>query len=331
MAAVNNRKRTILLASLVLVLSIAHYCVSSLSKDYFQYLYHAFVFLPLILAGFWFGLKGAVATSVAVTLVNFPSLLKHSDKFTPMEFYDLLQLGIYNVVAVSLGILRDRERKVAKRLLEDESLAAMGRALSGVAHEMKTPLIAIGGFSQMLLRNMPEGDPGRDKLGIIVKETRRLEIMVKEMLDFSRPLELHESEEDVFRLIEECLEVVHDMARQRQVMVRCVPAALPHIRVDPMRMKQVFINLVINAIEASPAGETVTVSGVSEGNRIIVDVRDRGDGIPSGKKEAIFSPFFTTKKEGTGLGLPIVKKIVDAHLGCLKILRAPRQGDCLQS
>ncbi len=331
MKAVSNRARIILVAVFVVILSVTHYTADALHweylhTDYQHYLYHAFFFLPLILAGFWFGLRGAVITSLIITAANLPDVLHHIHAFSPLKFYYLLQVGIYNIVAVSLGILRDRERKEQERSRMDENLAAMGKALSCVAHDMKTPLIAIGGFSQMLLKNMDDKDPGRAKLEIVVKEARRLELMVKEMLDFSRPLELHKSEEDMCRLIEESLAVVHDLAEQKQVRIQCAPATLPHISMDCMRMKQVIINLVINAIEASPQGEAVVVSSFREANNIIVDVRDRGDGIPADKKDTIFSPFFTTKKEGTGLGLPIARKIIDAHLGRLEMFTAPEKG-----
>ncbi len=220
-----------------------------------------------------------------------------------------------------------RRREAEKALLESESLAAMGRALSSVAHDMKTPLIAIGGFSRIVHRHLDEHSPDRPRLEIVIKETQRLESMVKDMLDFSRPLELQAAVEDLNLVIAESLEVVESLARERQVSLRAIPADdLPGFAFDAMRMKQVIINLVMNAIQASPEGETVEISTRIKGSRVFVDVADCGCGIPGEKREEIFLPFVSTKKEGTGLGLPIVKKIVETHRGEVRIVENRPKG-----
>jgi signal transduction histidine kinase len=101
---------------------------------------------------------------------------------------------------------------------------------------------------------------------------------------------------------------------------------LPTVPFNAMQMEQVLINLLMNAVQASPDGETVTVSTSQEGGYVRVDVTDSGCGIPYEQKEEIFTPFFTTRKEGTGLGLAIVKKIIHAHEGSLKVLDNPEKG-----
>lgn len=224
----------------------------------------------------------------------------------------LLMDGIWRLV--------QRERS-HEALHESENLAAMGRALSSVAHEMRIPLVAIGGFSSMVFKHLAEKDPNRRKLEIIVKETRRLECMVREMLDFSRPLELDRTEDDINRLIEDSLLIVESSARERNIGIQTeVDADLPHVSIDSMRMKQVIINLALNAIQASPAGETIRLRARLRRGNLLIDVTDCGCGIPLPKRQEIFAPFVSSKKEGTGLGLPIVKKIVDAHGGRVQVL-----------
>ncbi len=219
------------------------------------------------------------------------------------------------------GMWRLIQQQQAERMLrEAERLAAIGRALSSVAHDMKTPLIAIGGFTQMVHRHLEENSPDRSRLEIVINETRRLESMIKEMLDFSRPLELTRTREDLGRIVAESVAVVENAARERRIDVRTELDRDLSVPVDSMRMKQVIINLVMNAIQASSDGETVMVSARRNGNSAVVDVADCGCGIPPEKREDIFLPFFSTKKEGTGLGLAIVKKIVDAHRGKIRIL-----------
>jgi len=230
-------------------------------------------------------------------------------------------------VAVVIGGLREREKTMQRRLHEAGRLAAMGKAVSGLAHDLKTPLIAIGGFSRLIQRNLGEDSPHREKLGIIVEEVQRLERMIKEMLDFSRPLELHRSHEDMSKVISQSLAIVSNLAQERKVRVEWQSSQnLPLISFDAARMKQALINLLINAIEASPEEETVAVYSYQKGRKIIIDLSDRGCGIPAGKKEEIFPPFFTTKESGTGLGLPIAKKIIEAHQGYLEVLQNREKG-----
>jgi two-component system sensor histidine kinase HydH len=230
-------------------------------------------------------------------------------------------------VAVVLGMLRDREQMYQKRLREKERLAAMGQAMSALAHDIRTPLIAITGLSRLVQKQVCEDSVSCEKLEIIMKETQRLDNMVNEILDFSRPLELHASEENISELIDQCLEITREVAQKKQVKLR-VDSSLnsPFLLFDAPRMKQAFINLLTNAIEASPENETVIISSYRKGEELIIDVSDRGCGISSDKREKVFSPFFTTKNGGTGLGLPITKKIVEAHQGRLEIFDNTEKG-----
>jgi PAS domain S-box-containing protein len=229
--------------------------------------------------------------------------------------------------ARQLGLFLDgvwklvQRKKIEQALNESERLASMGRALSSVAHDLKAPLIAIGGFSRLVRGHLNADHPDCQKLDIVIKETRRLENMVKDMLDFSRPLELHRSTEDLDQTIAECLAILQKIAIERKVLLR-KPHSLNSVFVsmDVMRMKQVIVNLLVNAIQASPEGEVVTIQTSSQGTLAAMEIIDRGPGIAVDKRKEIFSPFFTTKKEGTGLGLAIVKKIVEAHEGRITIV-----------
>ena len=147
------------------------------------------------------------------------------------------------------------------------------------------------------------------------------------VLDFAKPLELHLADESIDRLIQESLAVVETVAQARQVRIQSqFLGKIAPVPLDGMRIKQALINLVVNAVHASPEAETVMVACHQEQGRIVIDVRDLGSGIAKDRRELVFSPFFTTKKEGTGLGLPIVKKIAEAHDGSLEILDNPDRG-----
>ena len=280
-----------------------------------------------MLAGFWFGLRGGLGTSLSITIFYIPFTFMHWEGFSGGDFNNLMEMVLYNSVGVILGILRDRERAVQRRLREFEGLASVGKAVSALAHDLKTPLIAIGGLSRSVLKNLEKDGSSRKKIDVIIEETRRLEYMVKEMLDFSRPLELRRSMVDINQVVSQSLAIIADTAQKRRVKVQIYSSQdLSLISFDPPRMKQVLINLLMNAIEASPVGGTVSVHKYQKRRKLIIDVSDSGCGIPIDKKEEIFFPFFTTKEDGTGLGLPIAKKIVEAHGGCLEVLENPERG-----
>ena len=189
---------------------------------------------------------------------------------------------------------------------------------------MKIPLVAIAGFARRILKKMDGDNPHREQLTIIFQEAQRLENMVKDMLDYARPLNLRLSRENVSQVIEESLVVVKGTAEAKQVSLVCqLSPEIAPLELDPSRMKQVFINLLTNAVQASPAGETVSVSSSVDGGKIVIDVTDHGHGLTAEQKENIFTPFFTTKKEGIGLGLIMVKNIVLAHRGQVQFFDNP--------
>jgi signal transduction histidine kinase len=252
---------------------------------------------------------------VAIALVG-----NHEEEYDDSDLSELTLLmdGMWKLV---------QRRRSDKALREAESLAAIGKALSGLAHDLRTPIVAIGGFSRLIQKHMGKDNPDWNKLAIVLKETQRMESMVKNMLDFARPLELDRSWEDIERVIEESLAVVESAAREKMVQIQSQSSPnLPLISVDAMRMKQVIINLVINAVQASPESETVMVRCHYKDENLAIDIVDHGCGIPPENREEIFYPFVSTKKEGTGLGLAIVRKIIEAHKGQVRIFDSPKRG-----
>ncbi len=220
-----------------------------------------------------------------------------------------------------------QRQEAEQALRKSESLASIGKAMSAVAHDIKTPLIAIGGFAKLVQRHLGEQSPEHGRLEIVIQETARLERMLKDILDYSKPLQLEYSEGSIHQLIKECIDIVQPIAKRRSVIVQSGSDDIAQpVSFDPMRIKQVLINLLTNAVEASPEGEMVSIQSRQNGKFLSIEVSDRGCGIPPSKAERIFSSFFTTKKEGTGLGLPIVRKIVEAHQGRVEAFNNPEQG-----
>lgn len=237
--------------------------------------------------------------------------------------YDQSDLTQLTLLMDGMWKLIERQRSM-KALKEAENLAAIGRALSSVAHDMKTPLVAIGGFAKQLQRGIQPEDPCWKKTEIILKETERLEKMVADMLDFSKPAALQKSLEHIGILLEESVAVTKPLADKKKIELRVEAiGSIPALWLDPMHIKRVLINLLTNAIEASPEGHPVSIVQRRLGDDVIVDVSDNGPGIPCEIRKEIFLPFFTTRKGGTGLGLPIVKKVAEAHRGSIEILGSP--------
>lgn len=308
-----------LIVILVVGISLLHYLTDQ-SRYHYHVFYGELYFLPIVLAGLWFGLAGGLATSLGVTACYLPFVYWHWHGFSSDDFDRILPVALYNSIAAFIGVLKDREIIAHERLLKAESLAAIGESLAAVAHDMKTPLVIIGGFARRLQKKFKNDDPDREKSDIIIRETERLEKMMHNMLDFSKPLALQLSTGSLNEIVQSSLILVAETAQKKGVTIESLLSPdLPAVAFDAMRMEQVIVNLALNAIQASPEREKVSIrTSVLEKN-IVIDIADCGSGISLDHRAKVFDPFFTTKKEGTGLGLAIVKKIVEAHKGSLAI------------
>ncbi len=151
--------------------------------------------------------------------------------------------------------------------------------------------------------------------------------MMTKILDFSRPLRPDKSRQNVEQVLKQTLAIVADLAQMKKITISSRAGQnLPLVIADPNLLKQALINLLKNAIEASPEGEEVEIRAYSSHQRMIIQVADHGEGLRPEVREEIFQPFFTTKYGGTGLGLPIVQKIVEAHQGQIEVLDNEKRG-----
>jgi len=272
--------------------------------------------MPLVLGSLWFGMKGAVYISLSVSVLFFPHAIRQWQGFSLDDFHRLSEGALYIVIALILGSLVERERKKQRALVRVRSLAAVGKAVSEIAHDMKTPLMAIGGFAEQVSKKLEPDNPDRKKLGLVIQEVAHLESMVREMLDFGKPVELQFAEIDFNELVSESVRVAQPMAKENGVGLETdLAPSLPSVVLDEPRVKQVLLNLITNAIQASTAGEHVRVCTRLNSLGVVLEIVDHGGGIAKEYRESIFHPFFSTKRGGTGLGLGIVKKIVEAHGG----------------
>ena len=220
-------------------------------------------------------------------------------------------------------------------LVQAEKLSSLGQLSASIAHEINNPLAGILTFSKLLAREAETAVPDEAKrasmvknLGLVQRETERCRAIVRNLLDFARerPLQLRDVELD--KVVQESLQLIGHQAQLQghQVVIRLEP--VPPVHADFGELRQAFVNLAMNAMEAMGQGGrlTVTLHPADEGRAVEVAIGDTGPGIPEELRTKIFDPFFTTKEKGTGLGLSVVYGIVQRHGGTISLESAPGQG-----
>lgn len=226
------------------------------------------------------------------------------------------------------AIIRDvsEQKKMEKKLLRSERLAAVGQAVAHVAHEIKNPLMIIGGFSHQIRCNLDDRRAVQ-KLDMIFEEINRLERLVANVGDFTKEYRLVKRETDINSVIRDVLKIMAEIyPSEKYTFAEGLASDLQEIPCDPDKLKQVFMNIIANGIEAMPKGGTITISTSNLPNGVEVCISDEGIGIEREKLLHIFEPFYTTREKGSGLGLPISYKIVEAHRGDIWAESHPGEG-----
>jgi two-component system NtrC family sensor kinase len=231
---------------------------------------------------------------------------------------------------------RTRELKTTQsQLLQSEKLAAVGALAATVAHEINNPLTGVYTYIRLMERKIEQGQYGSEDiakykgyLDTMRREVERTTAIVQNLLDFTRPKDPVRKPMDLVKVMEESLALISNKLSLTNIEVVKLLNPLPEIQADPAHMKQVFLNLLINACEAMEEGGTLTIRSDNhpEANTVTMSVRDTGSGIEEKDLARIFDPFFSTKKKGTGLGLSVVNGIVTRHNGKVEIDSAPGKG-----
>lgn len=215
-----------------------------------------------------------------------------------------------------------------EQLRAAEKMASIGELSAKIAHEIKNPLTGISAALQLLAKGVPKGDGKREIFDNVLHEVRRLDDTVQDLLRYARPLPPKLSPGDLRSLVRDVLEPLklHPEVKKHRLVVD-IPEVLI-VRMDPKLMEQALINLVLNASQAMAKPGTIRMKARKEGNMARLEIADSGPGIPEGELDQIFEPFFTTKSKGTGLGLPITKKNIEAHGGSIKVKNGEQGGAC---
>jgi len=345
--------RLVILVVLTIGVTALHYLTAT-DREALHDIYRRLYYIPIVLGGLWFCLRGGIALSIFVSLLYLPHIYLHWGHHPGIRLEQYLEILLYNLIGFMTGFLAERERRqkeraqAAVRQLEEsydklrqqadqildieeqlrraDRLTALGELSAGMAHEIRNPLGSIRGTAEILQDGFDPDDKRYEFAHILVQEVDRLNGVVQDFLTFSRP---EPPEEKLFQpqeVLEEIVHLVQQPARKQQVELVLEVAETPPLCGHREQLKQVFLNLMLNALQVMPDGGRLTVAVSEADESTVVRFIDTGPGISEAVRERIFNPFFTTRSEGTGLGLAITQRIVSAHKGTIEIEQTSAQG-----
>jgi signal transduction histidine kinase len=308
----------------VVVLTAGHYAAPQ-QDPFWHDLFRRLYYLPIILAGFRFGLSGGLLTSGGISLLFLPHVLMTKVTLVRQAHEAVFEVPLFLLVGAVTGILSDRQRRAAELLRRAERLKTLGEMAAGMAHEVKNPLAAIRSAAQILSSRVAGKEAEFPRL--IVREVDQLNRVVNDFLDYARPAPLKREPVRLSGLVESCLQLLAPVIRDKGVnVITGFPADETAVSADPNQLRQVFLNLILNAVQATDKGAEVALAVWRDGGCTRVTVNDSGPGIPADKLKRVFEPFYSTKPGGTGLGLPIAQRIVAEHGGRLVLESEPGKG-----
>ncbi len=332
--------RTVLqIASSVVVIAILQSLVP-LSLIHWQYVLQRLYYVPIVLAGLFCGWRGGLAIAMICSVgYGIGINLENTPNYDLLD--DLLELLVFVLVGSITGILADRQKSTAEelrrvyqelqenfeRMKRAERLSAIGQLSAGLAHEIRNPLASIEGAARVVQKQPDDAERRHEFLDIIQKECRRLNGLLTNFLNFAKPRELHLEQVSLPSLCDSVITLAATSVEAQAIQFRKeIDSDLPLLQCDAAQMKQVLLNLVLNAVQAMPKGGEVILAAHRGAKGVQMEVRDQGQGIAPAQRERIFDPFFTTKPAGTGLGLSVAYQIVEQHKGELRVESSNENG-----
>ena len=311
--------------------------------------YWPIYFLPAVTSAMYFGPIGTLfSTALASTAYCLYLLPARAEYDITADSYYMLAIRVLFFFLAAMLVNRfaveNREQAIAQKILADtleetnrqlqraeaearrsERLAALGQLSAGLAHEIRNPLGVIKGSAEMLAQKLQQGQPLAAELaGYISSEVNRLNSLVARFLDFARPLRLELRPQQITEILDRAADTVRTQMPEAQVAVeRHYEPDLPAIPIDERFCESIFSNLIANAFQAMEGHGELRLSAEQSSSNgasgVLVTIEDTGPGVASEMREQIFNPFITSKKDGVGLGLSIVAKIVDEHRGWIRL------------
>ncbi|MEO8594952.1 MAG: ATP-binding protein [Candidatus Solibacter sp.] len=332
--------RIVMVAAGIAVATSLHY-VTSPSLILWHNLFQRLYYLPIIYAAIYLGWRGGFVASAVSACCYIPHILMAWHHMPDYAMNQYAEIIVFFLVGTVTGVLADQGMKqrhelaaLNRSLLDSfeqikraDRLSAIGQLSASLAHEIRNPLASIDGATNLIESEQTPPEMRKVSLAIIRKEVQRLNRLLTNLLDFARPRKPEFQEIQPERLIDGTVALVNHSAQQKGITLRKeLPAAVPPFECDPEQMKQVMLNLVINAVQAMTGAGEIVLSARQRGASVVISVRDQGPGISDEDLDRVFNPFYTTKDEGTGLGLSVVYQIVNQHGGEVIAERNPGGG-----
>ncbi|MFH1538785.1 MAG: ATP-binding protein [bacterium] len=330
-----KRNRTIAAIAAALLAVTALHFLTTVHKPLYHDIYDRLYYIPIIFAAFSFGLRGGAAIATVSAALFFIHLTTQWGMHEPVEMLSrYLEIAMYLVVGVVTGALSDMEKKQRiqtesayeklsdsfEKAKEAARLAAIGRVSAGVAHEIRNPLGGIKGAVEIISADYNPSHPKYRFVEIINKEISRMELIVGEFLDFSKPKPPEPAPDNLNNLLRSVLDLnSKNLSKKSISLTTNFDDSIPVTYLDSNQIKQVFLNVILNCIENMPEGGSVEVTSRLAGGEAEITIADTGPGIDPEKADLLFEPFYTTRPNGTGLGLAISKQIVERHGGIISI------------
>ena len=248
-------------------------------------------------------------------------------RFRAEEVELLSALAAQSAIAIENACLYRAMLDTQEQLRQSERLAALGSMSAGLAHEIRNPLHTMQLLAYAMQKDCLRSGTLSADLEVMQSEIGRLTLLVEQFLDFARPKRPAITPQKLQEIMEETLLLVRTEARRRGIRIaKAWTGDLPVVWVDGTQIKQVFLNILLNAMQAMPSGGGIEVRMHANGECITTEIHDHGEGMPAAVKAQLFTPFFTTKPKGVGLGLSISQRIIEGHRGAIRVTSQPGVG-----
>ncbi|WP_088226041.1 ATP-binding protein [Desulfosporosinus sp. FKB] len=356
-----NRHRVyfdlLIISVVIIILTVIHYTTYHYTMNYHIMLQFAY-YLPVIYAAMRFGLVGGIISGLSITLLILPFMTYFNTMAMASSamLTQWVEIGLINGIGWLTGFLIEQERKASRKhqlalqiqkelveklkresiererlqreIRQTERLTALGHLSAGLAHEIRNPLGIMKVSIQLLAQDKRDDREVLEYCRVLLEECERLNRLVSEFLSFARPKELVREKIKLGKLLEEGVSLIQPALRQHQIELSQTRGQVDDcvVEVDSDQIKQVILNILLNAIDAQGEGGRILLEGIQQEDFVGFAVSDKGRGIPPDILPYIYDPFFTTKEKGTGLGLSVVHRILDQHSGKIFVSNRSERG-----
>jgi len=347
-----------LVVILIIGISFLHYN-TVLSHGVIHDIYRRLYYIPIIIAAFRYEWIGGVSSAIFITLIYLPHLLQQWSLSPAQGWNKLFEVILFNGVGILTGVLVTRQAEErrryqntakkldkslkelqvqSKRLIETEEnlriadrLAVLGELTASLAHEVRNPLGSIGGAARLLAQDKLKPDEKQEVSEILQKEVDRLNQVVESYLGAARNDARSTHTFQLNEVVDSIQKLLAEKTRKKGIAFSIrLPSGPITLTMDLNQLYQILLNILLNAVDAMPDGGTITLTAQIEGNDLHLEVHDEGVGMSPEVLERVWDTFYTTKQNGTGLGLPIVRRMVDENDGAIEISSEQNNGTTVE-